>query len=106
MKTDKSKKNESQEKLTLPPGVSWEEVIEALRGEKGQQFLKTISPDTFKFILKESNHSQIVKSLLNTLKETDPQNANEEYAEMNLKAMQKVIRTLVKQKKPPVDSKK
>lgn len=82
--------------MVLPKGVSWEGIIKALKEEKGQQFLKTIDPATFKYILEESNHPQIIQSLLKTLKGIDTQNANEEYAEMTLQAMRKVSRTLIK----------
>ena len=80
----------------LPKGVSWEGIIKAFKEEKGQQFLKTISPATLKLILEESNHTGAIQSLSKTLKKIDPQNANEEYAEMTLQAMRKVARTLVK----------
>jgi len=96
MKTDKSSVKETKEVLVLPKGVSWEGIIKAFREEKGQQFLKTISPATLKLILEESNHTGAIQSLSKTLKKIDPQNANEEYAEMTLQAMRKVARTLVK----------
>ena len=96
MKTDKSSIKETKKVLMFPKGVSWEEIIKAFKEEKGQQFLKTISPATFKLILEESNHTEAIQSLLKTLKKIDPQNANEEYAEMTLQAMRKVARTLVK----------
>ena len=96
MKTDKSSIKETKEVLVLPKGVSWEGIIKAFKEEKGRQFLKTISPATFKLILEENNHTKIIQSLLKTLKKIDPKNANEEYAEMTLQAMRKVARTLVK----------
>lgn len=98
MQTDKTNIYDKKENLALPKGVTWEGIIKALKEEKGQQFLKTISPETFKFILKESNHAKAIQSLLKTLKKIDPQNANEEYAEMTYGAMKEVVRTLVSQK--------
>jgi len=96
MQTDKTNINDKKEILALPKGVSWEGIIKALKEEKDQQFLKTIDPATFEYILEESNHTEAIRSLLKTLKGIDPQNANEEYAEMTLQAMRKVSRTLVK----------
>jgi len=96
MKTDQSSVKTTKEVLVLPKGVSWEGIIKAFKEEKGQQFLKTISPATLKLILEESNHTGAIQSLSKTLKKIDPQNANEEYAEMTLQAMRKVARTLVK----------
>ena len=49
-----------------------------------------IDPETFKYILEESNHTEAIQSLLKTLEKIDPQNANEEYAEMTYRTMQKV----------------
>jgi len=96
MKTDKSNLKVTKDMPKLPKGVSWAGIIKALKEEKGQQFLKTIDTATFKYILEESNHIEAIHSLLKTLKKIDPQNANEEYAEITLKVMQKVARTLVK----------
>jgi Mg/Co/Ni transporter MgtE len=92
MKTDKSNVNDKKEILVLPKGISWEGIIKAVNEEKGQQFLKKIDPETFKYILEESNHTEAIQSLLKTLKKIDPQNANEEYAEMTYGAMRKVSR--------------
>jgi hypothetical protein len=92
MQTDKTNIYDKKENLALPNGVNWEEIIKALKEEKGQRFLKTISPATFKFILEESNHTKIIQSLLKTLKKIDPQNANEKYAEMTYGAMKEVVR--------------
>ena len=96
MKTGISNLKDKKEMLVLPKGVSWEGIVNALKEEKGQQFLKTIDPATFKYILDESNHTGAIQSLLKTLKKIDPQNANEGYAEMTLQAMRKVACTLVK----------
>jgi chitinase len=93
MKTDMSNLKDKKEVLVLPKGVSWEGIIKAFKEEKGQRFLKTISPATYKYILEESNHSEVIQSLLKTLEKIDPQNANQEYTEMMLQAMQKVILT-------------
>jgi rhamnogalacturonyl hydrolase YesR len=90
MKTKISSAKDSKEVPVLPDGVFWEGILKALKEEKGQQFLKTIDPATFKYILEEGNHTKAIQSLLKTLKKIDPQNANEEYAEMTLGAMQKV----------------
>ncbi len=95
MKTNKLNVKETKKVPKLPKGVSWEGIIKALKEEKGQQFLETISPETFKFILEEGNHIKAIQSILKTLKKIDPQNANEEYAEMTLGAMRKVIRMTV-----------
>ena len=94
MKTNKLNVNETKKVPKLPKGVTWEGIIKAIKDEKGQQFLKTIDPETFKYILEESNHIKAIQSLLKTLRKIDPQNANEEYAEMTLQAMRKVARTL------------
>ena len=98
MKTNKLNVKETKEMPKLPKGVSWEGIINALKEEKGQQFLKTIDPATFKYILEESNHTKVIQSILKTLKKIDPQNANQEYAEMTLGAMKEVVRTLARQK--------
>ena len=96
MKKTKSIVKDKKEKLILPKGVSWEGIIKALKEEQGQQFLKTIDPATFKYILEESNYTKAIQSLLKTLKKIDPQNANKEYAEMTLGAMQKVTQIILK----------
>ncbi len=103
MQTDKSKIKASREDLTLPPGVTWEEIIEVLRGEKGQQLLKTVAPTTFRFILNEKNRTVVIHAILKTLDNPDSQDANQKYAEMTYEAIRKVIQTLVKKKKPPID---
>jgi hypothetical protein len=83
--------------MLLPEGVTWTEFITRINEEKNQQLLKKISPATFKYILDECNHSKIVKSLLKTLKLTDPKNATKEYAEEMLGAMRKIAQSLLKQ---------
>ena len=87
---------DKKEVLVFPKGVSWEGIVNALKEEKGQQFLKKISPETFRYILEDSNHKETIQSILKTLNKIDPKNANEEYVEMTLQAMRKVARTLVK----------
>ena len=94
MKTNILNVIDSKEVLVLPKGVSLEGIINAIKDEKGQQFLKTIDPETFKYILEESNHTKAILSLLKTLKKIDPQNANKGYAEMTLRAMRKVVRMI------------
>jgi len=76
--------------IPLPEGVTWAELITHINEEGNQQFLKKISPATFKYILEESNRSKIIKSLLRTLKQTDPKNATKEYAESLIEVMKKV----------------
>lgn len=78
--------------IPLPEGVTWAELITLIKEEKNQQFLKKISPATFKFILEESNRPKIVRSLLKTLEQTDPTNATKEYAGKMLGAMREVAR--------------
>jgi len=78
--------------IPLPEGVTWTELVTLIKQEKNQKFLKKISPETFKYILDESNHSKIIKSLLKTLKQTDPQNTTKEYAEKMLGAIREVAR--------------
>jgi len=82
--------------IPLPEGVTWPEFITRINEEKNQRFLKKISPATFKFILEEDNHPKIIKSLLKTLKQTDPKNATREYAEKMLVVMRKVANSLHK----------
>jgi len=82
--------------IPLPEGVTWPEFITSINEEKNQQFLKKISPLTFKYILDEKNHSKIIKSLLKTLKQTDPKNATKEYAEKMLGSMREVARISIK----------
>lgn len=86
----------SKETLILPPGVTWEEITRALKEEKRQQFFKTISPATFKYILEEKNRSKAVRSLIKTLKKIDSQNANQKYAEMLLDVMNKIAEMMSK----------
>ena len=64
MKTNTSNVKDKKEVLVLPIGVSWEGIIKAIKEEKGQEFLKTIDPATFKYILEESNHTKAIQSLL------------------------------------------
>ena len=82
--------------IPLPEGVTWPELVTLIKQEKNQQFLKIISPETFKYILDEKNHSKIIKSLLKTLKQIDPKNATKEYAEKMLGSMREVARISIK----------
>lgn len=81
--------------IPLPEGVTWPEFITHINKEKSQHLIKKISPATFKYILDENNHSKIIKSLLKTLKQTDPKNATKDYAEKILVAMREVARLVL-----------
>ena len=81
MQTKKNIVIEPDVTMLLPEGVTWAELVTLIKQEKNQKFLKKISPETFKYILDEKNHSQVIKSLLKTLRQTDPKNATKEYAE-------------------------
>lgn len=81
--------------IPLPEGVTWAELTTLIEQEKNQQFLKKISPETFKFILEECNRPKIINSLLKTLKQTDPKNATKEYAEKILETMREVARNIL-----------
>jgi hypothetical protein len=98
MQTKKNTTIEPDVTIPLPEGVTWSEFITRISEEKNQRFLKKISPATFRFILEESNRPKIIKSLLKTLKQTDPKNATKEYAEKMLSAMQEFARTNLKSK--------
>lgn len=91
--------NEPNITIPLPEGVTWAEFITRINEVKNQQFLKKISPATFKYILKESNRPKMIESLLKTLKQTDPQNATKEYAEKIIEAMSEVSRMFLKEKR-------
>jgi len=95
MRTSRNINIEPDVTIPLPGGVTWAEFITRINEEENQQFLKKIDPATFKFILEESNRPKIIKSLLKTLKQTDPKNATKEYAEKMLGAMRKVARTIL-----------
>lgn len=82
--------------IPLPEGVTWAEFITHISEDKNQQFLNKISPETFKYILEESNRPKIITSLLKTLKQTDPKNATKEYAEKILGVMREVTRNILK----------
>jgi hypothetical protein len=82
--------------MLLPEGVTWVELVTLIKQEKNQQFLKKISPETFKYILDEKNHSKAIKSLLKTLKQIDPKNATKEYAEKMLGSMREIARISIK----------
>lgn len=96
MQTKKNIVIEPDVTTPLPEGVTWPEFITSISEEKNQQLLKKISPLTFKFILNESNRPKITRSLLKTLKQTDPKNATKEYAEKMLEIMRDVARTNLK----------
>jgi hypothetical protein len=81
--------------IPLPEGVTWAEFVTRINEDKNQQFLKKISPATFKYILEESNSPKIIKSLLKTLKQTDPKNATKEYAEKMVETMREVARIVL-----------
>lgn len=85
--------------IPLPEGVTWAELTTLIEQEKNQQFLKKISPETFKLILEECNRPKIIKSLLKTLRQTDPKNATKEYAEKTIDLMKHIIRKLLKDEK-------
>lgn len=85
--------------ITLPEGVSWEELIKHLQDEKNQLFFKKIDPVTFKFLLEDSNRPKVIQALLEVLKKTDPQNATQEYAESLIEVMKAVAHITLKQAK-------
>jgi hypothetical protein len=97
MQTKKNTIIEPDVTIPLPEGVTWAEFITRINEEKNQRFLKKISPATFKFILEENNHPKIIKTLLKTLKQTDPKNATTEYATKMINAIRKVAQSLLKQ---------
>jgi len=98
MQTKKNIVIEPDVTMLLPEGVTWAELVTLIKQEKNQKFLKKISPETFKYILDEKNHSQVIKSLLKTLEQTDPKNETKEYAEKMLGAMREIARTNLKSK--------
>jgi len=85
--------------IPLPEGVTWPELVTLIKQKKNQQFLKKISPEIFKYILDEKNHSKVIKSLLKTLKQTDPKNSTKEYAEVLIEVMKKVKSITLRQSK-------
>ncbi len=84
--------------IFLPEGVSWEEVIKLIKGEKYEYIVKKIRPSTLKFVLEEINKPKIIQALIKALIETDPKNATEKYAESIVDSLQEVSRTILKQK--------
>lgn len=99
MQTKKNIVIEPDVTMPLPEGVTWAELITLIKQEKNQKFLKKISPKTFKFILEESNRPKIIKSLLKTLKRTDPLNATKEYAKALIEIMKKMKSMTLRQLK-------
>ena len=96
MQTKKNIVIETDVTIPLPEGVTWAELITLIKQEKNQKFLKKISPTTFKFILEESNRPKIIKSLLKTLKQTDPSNATKKYAENIIVMMKHFSKNVLK----------
>ena len=83
---------------SLPEGVSWEEVIKLIKGEKYEHIIKKIRPSTLKFVLEDTNKPIVIQALIKALIETDPENATEKYAESIFHSLQEVSRTILKQK--------
>lgn len=84
--------------ISLPEGVSWEEVIKLIKGEKYEYIVKKIRPSTLKFVLEKINKPRVIQALIKALIETDPKNATEKYAESIVNCLQEVSRTILKQK--------
>lgn len=81
---------------SLPEGVSWEEVIKLIKGEKYEQILKKIKPSTLRFVLDENNAHMVIKSLLKVLQNTDPDNATPEHAQKLIDIMRKIAENVLK----------
>jgi hypothetical protein len=97
MQTKKTIGIGNEDTITLPEGVSWEEVIKILKEDENQEFLRKIDTETFKYLLDEGNQSKVIQTLLNVLRKTDPQNADRKYAESLIETMKIVSRSKLNQ---------
>jgi len=61
--------------------LPWAEIIELSKSERFGDKFKSISEETLRFAMEDGNSPILVQSALNSLKKTDPKNANVEHAE-------------------------
>lgn len=61
--------------------ITWEEVEKYLENDSYKEFIKQIPPYIFNKVLKEGNRAEVTDTILKVLRERDPQNATEEYAQ-------------------------
>jgi len=71
--------------------ITWQDIEPLILDEKYKEFFKNLDPETFKLILDESSSQKVVESVLKMLRDTDPKNATQEYANGLIEIMKKVI---------------
>ena len=82
--------------ISLPEGVSWDEIVKLIKGAQYEHILKKIKPSTLKFVLDKKNADKVIKSLLKVLQNTDPENATPDYAQKLMEIMRKVADKVLK----------
>jgi hypothetical protein len=83
---------------TKNSNLTWEEIEKYLDKDTYKEFLKHISPSVFEEVKDEKNRPKVLKTVLKILRERDPQNATEEYAQKLIDSMQKIAKKILKQK--------
>lgn len=79
--------------------TSWKDIEKYLDKDSYKEFLKHILPSVFEEVKNEKSRPKVIDTVLKILRERDPQNATEEYAQNLVDLMQKVARRMSKQKK-------
>ncbi len=76
--------------------ISWEDIEPLIEDDKYKSFLRSIDPKTFKLVLDENSRPQVIESILEMLKNQEPENASREYAEKIVNLMQTVAEKIKK----------
>lgn len=78
--------------------VSWEEIERLITDDIYKPSLQKIGPSLYKMVLEESNRPKIIESVLKMLRDKEPDNTTEEYAEKIVNLMQQVARTVLEKR--------
>lgn len=83
---------------TLAKDISWEDIQKYIHEDIYQKFLKQIPPSIYKMALNEDNRPKVIEAILKVLRERDPQNATEEYANKIADRMQELARMILRKR--------
>lgn len=72
--------------------ISWNYIEPYLHEDFYRDFLKQINLSVFRMALTDADRPKMVKAILKVLKERDPQNANEEFANKMADRMKELAR--------------
>lgn len=78
--------------------VSWEEIEVLITDDKYKPSLQKVGPSIYNMVLEERNRPKVIESVLKMLRDKEPENATEEYAEKIVDLMQEVARKVLKER--------